>query len=442
MPDVQEVALTEPTNASPVPIELGTCQGCDNKIWPADINWLDYREYYLTHHVRSGGIWLLTTIIVDDEPQMYHEACTVVCYQCEERKTRRYACDINRELYCKECSDVWFEYIGDDHVDCTGCGTTVATNDSVYSDWLDDDVCSYCNESRYFDCNDCGYEDYLVNMPDHDCDNNSEEPGAQYIHSYGFKPRPVFWPNLEHKYYLGLELEVEQRHGDEDDYEQGAELIYNALGNRGYLKHDGSLRYGFEIVTHPHTLKEMQDNFPWNALKQLKDYNFRSWNTSTCGIHVHVSRTAFKVAQNLSRTEAHQIRFMKLIYDNQRMVERLAGRSSNYAKFDDKGKIVPKVKLGNQTAGRYSAVNTENDSTLEVRVFRGSLRKERVLSALEFVTAAVEYTRDMMIVPKNKPLSWLRFASYVSENSETYPNLFLIMNELYEKETSNEGDQN
>jgi hypothetical protein len=123
---------------------------------------------------------------------------------------------------------------------------------------------------------------------------------------------------------------------------------------------------------------------------------------------------------------------MKLIYDNQRQVERIAGRAGNhYATFQDKGKLVPKVKYGNQTSGRYSAINTENDATLEVRVFKGSLRKERVLSALEFVTASVEYTRDLKVTSKNQALSWLRFTAYVSENMETYPNLALIMSESF-----------
>jgi hypothetical protein len=64
-------------------------------------------------------------------------------------------------------------------------------------------------------------------------------------------------------------------------------------------------------------------------------------------------------------------------------------------------------------------------------VFKGSLRKERVLSAIEFVTASVEYTRDLKVTSKNQALSWLRFTAYVSQNLETYPNLALIMSESF-----------
>jgi hypothetical protein len=123
---------------------------------------------------------------------------------------------------------------------------------------------------------------------------------------------------------------------------------------------------------------------------------------------------------------------MKLIYDNQRQVERIAGRSGNhFATFGDKGRLVSKLKYGTQSDGRYSAINTENDATLEVRVFKGSLRKERVMSALEFVAASVEYTRDLKVTSKNQALSWLRFTAYISDNMETYPNLALIMSESF-----------
>jgi hypothetical protein len=134
---------------------------------------------------------------------------------------------------------------------------------------------------------------------------------------------------------------------------------------------------------------------------------------------------------------------MKLIYDNQRQVERISGRSdNNYATFQDKGNLVRKIKQGYQLSGRYSAINTENDNTIEVRVFKGSLRRERVLSALEFVHASVEYTRDMKVTSKNHALSWLKFTGYVSANAELYPNLVTIMSESFATDLIADADDN
>jgi hypothetical protein len=294
----------------------------------------------------------------------------------------------------------------------------------------DGTYCEYCYDNNVYHCDDCN-EQYW-DGDGHDC-----EPEEGVIHNYSYRPSPYFFGKGQ--YYLGFELEVEAR--NESRY-AGAEIAQDTLGSHAYMKDDGSLSDGFEIVTHPHTLQAYQTDFDWEFTSKLKREGFRSWNTDTCGLHVHVSRTAFGTGESpwgrsdrdqiILKRQAHELRFMKLIYDNQRQVERIAGRAGNhYATFQDKGKLVPKVKFGNQSSGRYSAINTENDATLEVRVFKGSLRKERVLSALEFVTASVEYTRNLKVTAKNQALSWLRFTAYVSENMDTYPNLAIIMSESF-----------
>ena len=334
--------------------------------------------------------------------------------------------------YCEICTSAYYEENGGEHnyICCPSC------EDNIHRDngqWFNDELyCEYCHDNNVYTCEDCNEEYWDGNG--HEC---NEDNGS--IHSYSYRPSPYFFG--EGQYHLGFELEVEARNSSR--YE-GASMVQDILGSRAYMKDDGSLSDGFEIVTHPHTLSDYQTEFNWDFIPKLKRNGFRSWNTDTCGLHVHVSRTAFggdKIVWNMPdnqrdqlilKRQAHELRFMKLIYDNQRQVERIAGRAGNtYATFQDKGKLVSKLKYGNQSSGRYSAINTENDATLEVRVFKGSLRKERVLSALEFVTASVEYTRDLKVTSKNQALSWLRFTAYVSENMDTYPNLALIMSESF-----------
>lgn len=338
---------------------------------------------------------------------------------------------IEGDVRCESCAKTYFEENGGRHkFSCCPC-----CEDTFYSDngsWYRDSLyCPNCYDSSVYTCDDCGSEYW--DGDGHEC----EEDDESIIHSYSYRPSPYFFGKGQ--YYLGFELEVEAR--NESRY-VGAEIAQEMLGSHAYMKDDGSLSDGFEIVTHPHTLSDYQTNFNWEFMPKLKREGFRSWNTDTCGLHVHVSRTAFGEGvspwgrtdrdQLILRRQAHELRFMKLIYDNQRQVERIAGRAGNhYATFGDKGKLVDKVKFGTQSNGRYSAINTDNDATLEVRVFKGSLRKERVLSALEFVTASVEYTRDLKVTAKNQALSWLRFTAYVSNHMETYPNLALIMSESF-----------
>jgi len=333
---------------------------------------------------------------------------------------------------CKMCAHDYYDSCGGDQnfTYCDNCENTV--HDSNTSVYRGNRYCSDCVSDNVYDCDECGGEVWSGNS--HDCE---ESERSNIIHSYGYKPNPVFFG--KGSYHMGFELEVETR---EISRYEGAKIAQDILGNHAYMKSDGSLNDGFEIVTHPHTLEYYQEKFEWGVLRKLRSSGHRSWDTSTCGLHVHVSREAFggvvewdSKPQDIMHMQAHQLRFMKLIYDNERQVARIAGRGSNsYASFSDKGRLVGKVKHGNSRDGHCAAVNTENYATIEIRVFKGSLRKERVLSALEFVTAGVEYTRDLKVTGTNTALSWLRFAAYVSNESVKYPNLALIMSESFTRE--------
>ena len=336
---------------------------------------------------------------------------------------------------CSKCAHELYQENGGAHNynSCNSCENMFhRDNNRYYNSGV---YCITCYENYYYECEDCGASAW--DGDGHRCEYDDDDEDSNTIHSYSYRPSPYFFGTGQ--YHLGFELEVESRRNSR--YE-GAELAQNELGGHAYMKDDGSLNDGFEIVTHPHTLSAYQTDFNWDFVSKLKTRGFLSWNTETCGLHVHVSRTAFGIGVNpwgradrealILNKQAHELRFMKLIYDNQRQVERIAGRSNNsYATFSDKGRLVSKLKSGYQNDGRYSAINTQNDDTLEVRVFKGSLRKERVLSALEFVAASVEYTRDLKVTSKNQALSWLRFTAYVSDNMETYPNLALIMSESF-----------
>ena len=372
--------------------------------------------------IRLRGVDALTS---DGSTVKMHERCSWSCNRCDKRYVSHITTyDVGNETICTDCFNEYATDNGglDNLMNCTNCSTIIIVGEAY--EWLGYDYCHSCYDSYAHECDECAGV-FFGDWSDHDCPED-DDYSSPHIHNYSYKPRPFFFGKGE--YHLGFELEVEAR-GTQPHY--GAEKVTDTLGSRAYCKEDGSLNHGFEIVTHPHTLEEYQDKFDWSIVDKLRGDGFRSWDTETCGLHVHVSRTAFGNVDRRSqvlKTQAHELRFMKLIYDNQRQVERLAGRTSNhYATFDDKGRLLRKVKEGYQSNGRYSVINTENSATLEVRIFRGSLKKERVLSAIEFVTAAVEYTRDLKVTGANKALSWLQFVSYVAQNTEQYPNLFNTM---------------
>lgn len=405
-------SMIMPSAMFPEPtVEYHTCDAC--------------HDVLLTENnageIMSGARGPVTAIDGSSNEHKVHYNCSWQCDGCNQRYIAYYR---NRELsvtqFTLDGNPACASCIGDtdQYSVCDNCSSYI-TGDPIWSEARGEDLCERCYETP-LECGDCGWE--YNEGDDHYC--NSEDESC-YVHNYSYKPRPIFFG--DDRVYMGVELEVEasQRRSN---LAEGAEYVVNFSDNdkRLYLKSDGSLSYGFEIVTHPHSLDEYHKlDLSW--MDRLRTMGYRSWDASSCGIHVHVGLTAFI-------NENHQIRFTKFIYDNERQVKRISGRSSSYASFTDKGRAVSKIKNKHHDTNRYSAVNVQNDTTLEVRVFKGSLRKERLLSAIEFVHAVVEYTRTLAIVPKDKPFSWAKFVAYVANNSTTYPNLFIIMNETFDND--------
>ena len=104
-----------------------------------------------------------------------------------------------------------------------------------------------------------------------------------------FKPEPIFYGGDSSRYF-GVELEID---GTGKDSDNADELL--AIGNREadciYIKGDGSLDDGLEIVTHPMSL-EYHKQFWWQELMaKAISMGYRSHQTSTCGLHVHSNRS-------------------------------------------------------------------------------------------------------------------------------------------------------
>jgi hypothetical protein len=63
----------------------------------------------------------------------------------------------------------------------------------------------------------------------------------------------------------------------------------------------------------------------------------------------------------------------------------------------------------------------------------------RILSGLEFVQSAVEYTRELKVIPKDKPFSWVKYVGYISSNTDKYPSLFETINRSFNTDSPNES---
>ena len=277
--------------------------------------------------------------------------------------------------------------------------------------------------------------------------------GSRLIHDYSYRPDAIFHStNKDERLFFGIEIEVEAK----DDLRESAEYAHQLESlDLAYLKHDGSLSNGFEIVTHPMShdffKNEAGDFFRViEGLRTQAGIRVKSWDTRTCGLHIHISRTGFSGG-------AHQHRFLNLVYSNPDFYSTLAGRTSDqWAKFTDiikreyardrEGDRIPepeggykidtirtfKHKLDNErNSDRYSAVNTLNRETLEMRIFRGSVNGDTIKAQIDLAHASVEYTRTLTVQDvREGALSADNFMWYVFQHEALYPELSARIDKL------------
>jgi hypothetical protein len=279
------------------------------------------------------------------------------------------------------------------------------------------------------------------------------DDGVRLIHDYSYRPDAIFHStDKDERLFFGIEIEVEARDSLRDSAEYAHQLESMDLA---YLKHDGSLNNGFEIVTHPMShdffKNEAGDFFAViEGLRTQQGIRVKSWDTRTCGLHIHISRTGFNGG-------AHMHRFLNLVYSNPDFYSTLAGRTSDqWAKFsdiyrrdyvrNDDGTIMRdewdcgivktvrqfKHKLGNNhNSDRYSAVNTNNAATLEMRIFRGSVNGDTIKSQLDLAHASVEYTRNLTVQDVTQgALTSDNFMWYIFEHESLYPELVTRIDKL------------
>lgn len=325
----------------------------------------------------------------------------------------------------------------EDAYQCVHCSEIMDSDNTNWSD--SNSICERCTSRYYSWCDNCGEYWPDSEVCDHLNEDRFRDDDDGTIHDYSYQPTLKWFVRsvdtntivktnrtefISSNPFMGFELEVEtptNRYGI-------AEQLLNQIGDWAYLKHDGSLDNGFEIVTHPHTLAAYNIR-NWSWIQWLKDNQASSWDTSTCGLHIHVNKSAFL-------NSGHIWRFTNLVLYNRNEAARLAGRRDNrWASFSREYKQVGNILKGVQSPERYTAVNLSPYRTVEVRMFRGSLHEPRVRAALEFVNANFEYTKPLTShdVLKNDAMSWWSFTDWVQTNQSEYPFLSHYLTKIKER---------
>ena len=399
-------------------------------------------------------------------PTTTEEQDVLQCADCSTELTSEDYVDNVGDPICENCSENYYT--------CSGCSDVSNSDDTYFVH--DEPWCSGCYHDRFSVCEDC---DHTVNSDDmntvqnrsgseiqvcnscrrdyywcsncdeyvHDAnyagndlcyscaddvddDDNDSYDNGDVIKNYGYKPRPTFFKVSENdNVYLGIELEVERGANSETNHTKMALLIQQYFL---YFKTDGSLDNGFEIVTHPMTISYIKKhkNVWADILNLLRSNKYRSYDTRTCGMHIHISKNAF--------TTWHLYRFMKFFVDNSDFVTKISQRKienlDRWAALTDspsegtkeytQESLMYKAKKKRGNSKRYLAVNLQNDNSVEIRIFRGTLNDSSFFKNIEFVQALYDYTKSIPDVD----MSLKSFLSFIKDNNE-YPYLRKFIND-------------
>lgn len=245
------------------------------------------------------------------------------------------------------------------------------------------------------------------------------------IEDYSYKLETVFYG--DGKRYFGVELEVDCG-GKDGENALKLKNTANFSHEYIYIKSDGSLDDGFEIVSHPMTLNYHMNEMDWESVfHEAIKMGYRSHQTSTCGLHIHVNRDAFGDNQTEQEEVIEKILFLiekhwnEVFCFSRRSSYNINRWAARYGYEKTGQEILKKAK--DSSHGRYSAVNLCNYSTIEFRIFRGTLKYNTFIATLQFIDTVC----DVAISMSQKALEELSWSELVKRI--IYPELIQYLKE-------------
>lgn len=325
---------------------------------------------------------------------------------------------------CEDCSNYCTDttYTADNERICNDCREEHYCYDDYHSEWFHcDDAASATGpngESWTVNCEsnlnaftwDDDEERYIHD--DYCGDDDDSVIRGYHAHDDDFSLIDSPWTKAN-KRHFGVELEVESTRGNRNE---SAKNIYdwfetNRASNEQLLfEEDGSLSHGFEMISNPMGLDKHREIWKWLERKDLIN-NIRSHNTSTCGLHVHVSKKGLSAL-----TISKAVCFVNNP-SNQSLIKAIARRyGSGYCR----AKHVTLAK-GAQCGDKYEMINLGKRHTMEFRIFRGTLNYNAIQAALEFTNAVINFSAATSMEELNE----LKFLEFIYKPEQRMDTKFL-----------------
>lgn len=361
----------------------------------------------------------------------------IICSCCGAVLTEETKHKFDGTIMCEHCFD-------EQTTVCDCCNERVWVEDAERDGYTN--ICRSCYDYSYTRCEDCGC---IINRDDahYDgdypyCDECYDELDSGAIKTYDYKPEPIFYGSGD--LFYGVELEIDKGGENASNADKLLEIA-NSNGEHLYCKHDGSINNGFEMVSHPASLYYHTSGFDW-----LKIFNcaiqmgYRSHNTDTCGLHIHVNRSAFGATVEERETVIARIvhfvekNWWEIVKFSRRKEHNLNHWAARYATISANVQETYKKAKGKEL-GRYVAVNLENYHTIEFRLFRGTLKYKTFIATLQLVDMIC---RLAIMLDDNafEKMSWSNFVLQIGSDK---PELidYLKSKRLYVNEIHTESEE-
>jgi hypothetical protein len=341
-------------------------------------SWSNFKRIHRTASDRTARLW----VAMASDASYSRDASWI--NDLVDSMVSRVSCECCDGLFFY--SDMATAYGG--NLVCESCRDEHYTYSERYGDWVANDGAVDARDERGRRC--------VIHTDDPSF--HWDEDAETYVHE-DYRPASIIgdyhsskahqvlqsddWTAAHNGRHLGVELEVEST-GARDRVEIAnalhREINGGLFGRRVFFERDGSLHDGFEIISQPMSLPALRDLFGFLRDPSLVR-GLRSHRTSTCGLHIHVSREGLN-----NITIARAVTFVHAP-ENDAFLTALARRyNTQYCRYLEKD-----LENAAYPGDRYEAVNLTGRHTIEFRVFRGSLKYEAVIAAAEFCHALLEY---------------------------------------------------
>lgn len=405
--------------------------------------------WHKTEEMSRYEMWNGNVNYVCDEHKEKFEQDIVQCSHCQSYMFTDEYFEVEEECYCESCYNELYR-------ECDICGEVFPRSDTnITQDGYV--VCDACID-RTYECDICHhifrYEDDLE-FDEHSgemvCSDCRESQG---IHYYSYKPVTRFkrMPyEAQINEYFGLEIEV---CGNPASARQFLKELDDEREEMVYLKRDSSIGgdgYGFEIVTHPMTREYFMKEFApklEKGMAYLKSKGFKGHNSG--GIHIHVSQKAIdhdmfsKMFQMMyQKSDKNYKLWLAITQRKHNNMEDWASMNLTKCRGGSRKTVIENIKRAKALKydrksdigySRYMAINTQNENTIEFRIFNSSLRIERIIKNAQVIFALIDFTKT------KKKACMKNFLKFIEDNRSDYKELydFLIEKHIYIPELSME----